>query len=189
MRAELLTHAGGNYGETCLIENSKMPAHMVAITQVRVHRIGNDMLCSALVRSEMELKSTTSRGPNSWTDSTVLNDNIMGTSLKELIWINEVKAVLQDIFLFKSHYEDQVNRVVRSLRQRTFAENEVVVKAGNPAEDFFLIEKRVLRVLKPDGSLIRTLGKWDYFGERGLLLKDKRSATCQVEKGEATWSV
>merc|ERR1711971_1172986 len=32
-----------------------------------------------------------------------------------------------------------------------------------------------------DGVKLRTLGRWDYFGERGLLLKDKRSATCQAE--------
>jgi len=122
MRAELLTHAGGNYGETCLIENSKMPAHMVAITQVRVHRIGYDMLCSALVRSEMELESPTTRDPNSWTNSAIRNDNIINTSLKELIRINEVKAVLQDILLFKSLYEAHVNRMVPPLRQQTFAE-------------------------------------------------------------------
>jgi cGMP-dependent protein kinase len=34
--------------------------------------------------------------------------------------------------------------------------------------------------VKKGDTVLRTLGRWDYFGERGLLLQEKRSATCQA---------
>ena len=35
-------------------------------------------------------------------------------------------------------------------------------------------------VVKKGDQVLRTLGRWDYFGERGLLLSELRSATCQA---------
>lgn len=142
---------GTCYGEHNLLENTDMPTFLVASTRVRVHRIGYDMLCSAL-----------------------------NAPLKDLIRVNEIKRVLQDIFLFKSLYEDQIDRTVKALQQKKYKDGEVVVQQGDPANNFYLIQSGVIRVMR-DGKTLRTLGKWDYFGERGLLLQEKRSATCQAE--------
>lgn len=142
---------GTCYGEENLIENAEMPTFLVAATRVRVHRIGYDMLSAAL-----------------------------SAPLKDAIRVNEIKTVLQDIFLFKSLYEEQINKVVKALSQRKYKDGEYVVQQGEDANHFYLIQSGVVRVTK-DGKTLRTLGKWDYFGERGLLLQEKRSASCQAE--------
>eukprot|EP00746_Dinoflagellata_sp_MGD_P085157 gnl/MRDRNA2_/MRDRNA2_33732_c0_seq1.p1 gnl/MRDRNA2_/MRDRNA2_33732_c0~~gnl/MRDRNA2_/MRDRNA2_33732_c0_seq1.p1 ORF type:complete len:943 (-),score=211.95 gnl/MRDRNA2_/MRDRNA2_33732_c0_seq1:16-2844(-) len=142
---------GTCYGEENLLENTDMPTFLVAATRVRVHRIGYDMLSNAL-----------------------------NAPLKDAIRVNEIKKVLQDIFLFKSLYEDQIDRTVKALQQRKYKDGEHVVQQGEPANHFYLIQSGVVRVMR-DGKTLRTLGKWDYFGERGLLLQEKRSATCQAE--------
>jgi len=86
---------------------------------------------------------------------------------------------LQDIFLFKNLREDQIDRTVRHFQTQRFAANEVVVRQDDLAKHFFLIQQGTICV-KKDDTVLRTLGRWDYFGERGLLLQERRSATCQA---------
>merc|ERR1719421_2401217 len=102
-----------------------------------------------------------------------------GEPLAEAVRCNEVKKVLQDIFLFKNLREEQIDRTVRQLQQQHFEANEVVVRQDDPARHFFLIQEGTICV-KKDDTVLRTLGRWDYFGERGLLLQERRSATCQA---------
>ena len=52
-----------------------------------------------------------------------------------------------------------------------------MVEQGEEANLFYLIQSGTIRVER-GGQVLRTLGKWDYFGERALLLSEKRSARC-----------
>eukprot|EP00438_Fugacium_kawagutii_P031330 Skav215354 [mRNA] locus=scaffold1391:452301:461026:- [translate_table: standard] len=49
------------------------------------------------------------------------------------------------------------------------------------ANHFYLIQSGAIGVSR-DGQRLRGLLKWDYFGERGLLLQENRSATCKAEE-------
>jgi len=143
--------SAGSYGSKNLVTNAPMEDCVVALGTVRLHRVGYDTLLKAL-----------------------------GEPLSELARLNEIKKVLQDIFLFKNLAADQLELTTRALVKQRYAANEVVVKQGDDASHFFLIQAGIITVLK-DGQKLRTLGRWDYFGERGLLLEEKRSATCQAE--------
>eukprot|EP00929_Paragymnodinium_shiwhaense_P089238 TRINITY_DN49423_c0_g1_i1.p1 TRINITY_DN49423_c0_g1~~TRINITY_DN49423_c0_g1_i1.p1 ORF type:complete len:1029 (+),score=279.16 TRINITY_DN49423_c0_g1_i1:145-3231(+) len=103
----------------------------------------------------------------------------LGDPLVEVSRLAKIKRALSDIFLFKYLDEEQLNLLVRNLEFYTFEPDEVIVREGDPARHFFLIMTGEIVILKGDLKL-RTLGAWDYFGERGLLLKESRSATCQA---------
>jgi len=143
--------SGMTHGGKALMENTKMVSNLVALNSVRLHRIGCQMICESL------------------------NEN-----LSEILRLNEVKRVLKDIFLFKNLNNEQIELTVRSLQPCTYQEGDVIVQQGEEATNFYLIITGTIRVFK-DGQEVRCLGRWDYLGERALLLHEKRSATCKAE--------
>lgn len=135
-----------------LLGGTSMTQFVVALTPVRVHRITYEAALATL-----------------------------GQPIVEIIRMNEIKMVLSDIFVFKNLREEQIDRVVGKLEQKHFKEGEVIVKQDDPAKHFYLIQSGTI-VVKKDDNVLRTLGRWDYFGERGLLLSERRSATCQASE-------
>lgn len=150
-QARTILSSGQTFGGGALLQNSVMKDSAITLTNVRLHRIGYDAVYEAL-----------------------------GEAPKDVIRLNEVKKVLSDIFLFKNLHEDQMERTVRSLERRDYAVGEYIVKQGDEACHFFLIQSGAITVTK-DKARIRSMGVWDYFGERALLLSERRSATCQAE--------
>lgn len=139
-------------GGAALLSNSTMEYGIVALSYARLHRIGHAMV-----------------------------EEVLGDSLAEAIRKNEIKTVLSDIFLFKNLTEQQIDLTVRSLERREYAAKEAIVQQGEEADKFYLIQTGSVDITK-DGSRLRSLGRWDYFGERGLLLQDRRSASCIAEE-------
>jgi len=109
-------------------------------------------------------------------------EEALGGTLSEVLRLNEIKKVLADVFLFKTLPEDQIEKMVHAMQRQRFEAGETIVQQGDNAHHFFLIQSGMVKVVK-DGSNVRSLGRWDFFGERGLLLQDKRSATCRAESG------
>jgi len=99
--------------------------------------------------------------------------------LNEVLRLNELKKVLGDIFLFKNLPDDHIDKAVRCLQRRQYTAGETIVEQGQEAHNFYLIHSGTIHVVK-DGQSVRSLGRWDYFGERGLLTQERRSATCQA---------
>jgi len=156
---QIVLTAGAAYGGAALLENQPMMDRVVALSAVRLHRVDHE---------------------------TVMD--VLGGSLKETIHMNEVKKVLGDVFLFKNLTEGQVEKLVRCLERRRYSKGDAIVRQGEEATDFYLIQSGTVRVLK-DGQQLRRLGRWDYFGERGLLLQERRSATCLAEEACVCFSL
>eukprot|EP00421_Protoceratium_reticulatum_P018552 CAMPEP_0168393496 /NCGR_PEP_ID=MMETSP0228-20121227/19048_1 /TAXON_ID=133427 /ORGANISM="Protoceratium reticulatum, Strain CCCM 535 (=CCMP 1889)" /LENGTH=932 /DNA_ID=CAMNT_0008406879 /DNA_START=71 /DNA_END=2869 /DNA_ORIENTATION=- len=144
--------SGMSYGGKHLLSDTAMDENVVALSQARLHRLGYDMVREAL-----------------------------NEPLGELIRLNELKTVLSDIFLFKNLPDEQVEHTVRRLERRQYAAGDTIVQQGEEAKNFYLIHSGSVQVLK-DAHQVRTLGRWDYFGERGLLTRERRSATCRAEE-------
>lgn len=149
--AKAILSSGQTCGGGAILQNAVMKEAAITLSNVRLHRIGYDALYEAL-----------------------------GEAPKDVIRLNEIKKVLSDIFLFKNLHEDQVERTVRALEKRQYPAGDYIVQQGDEACHFFLIQSGAITVTK-DNVRIRTMGVWDYFGERALLLSEKRSATCQAE--------
>jgi len=150
-KARRILTLGMGYGEHPeFAQGAEMSGYVVAVGKVRIHRLTHDAV-----------------------------SDVLGESLSELVRRNEIKVVLSNIFLFKNLRESQIDRTVRNLERRSYAAGEVIVEQDDLAQHFYLIQSGTVCVKKGD-NVLRTLGRWDYFGERGLLLHEKRSATCQA---------
>jgi len=148
---EVLT-TGMCYGASALVNDSVVEENLMAITSTKFHRISAGMVEEAL-----------------------------SSPLQEVMRLNEIKKVLSDIFLFKNLTNKQIERTVRALQRKDFQPGQNIVRQGEEASNFYLIQTGMIRVTK-DGAQLRSLGRWDYFGERALLLSEKRSATCTAEE-------
>lgn len=148
--ASSIIGSGMAHGSEALLTGALMRKAVVALSNVRLHRVGYEAIRAMLH-----------------------ND------LGEVIRLNEVRKVLGGIWLFKNLSDEQVEQVMRKLERRTFGPEHVIVRQGEEANHFYLIHSGTIQVSK-DRRKIRTIGQWDYFGERGLLLEERRSATCQA---------
>jgi CRP-like cAMP-binding protein len=106
---------GMAYGEHEIIECLPMRRYMLITKKSRLHRILKSQVVQAL-----------------------------GEPLAEAVRCNNVKKVLQDIFLFKNLKDEQIDRTVRHLETRHFNANEVIVCQDDPAKHFFLIQQGTL---------------------------------------------
>ena len=78
---------------------------------------------------------------------------------------------------FKGLSGQALERVATRLRTDRFADGEHVFQAGDPADRYFVVREGAATVTLPDGTVARTLGPGDGFGEIALLFGRPRTAT------------
>lgn len=143
---------GMTFGAAALVNNAPIQESLVASERTRVQRVTHDAVADAL-----------------------------GQSFAEVLRANEVQKALADIRLFKNLSDQQLKDMTKCFESCDFKSGEVIVRQGDEAGHFYLIRSGGVGVWK-DGARLRSLGRWDYFGERGLLLQERRSATCTAEE-------
>jgi CRP-like cAMP-binding protein len=83
---------------------------------------------------------------------------------------------LKSVPLFSELSDKELKNLAGSMRERTFAEGDVVTQEGEQGVGFFVIDEGEAQV-SVDGEARRTLGPGDHFGEIALLAKRPRTAT------------
>lgn len=80
-------------------------------------------------------------------------------------------AFLRRIHLFQDLKEEELEAIAANLQEETRAEGDVLFSKGEPAEQFFLIQRGAVRLTLPRRGRefeIAPLGDGDYFGEDAL---------------------
>ena len=67
-----------------------------------------------------------------------------------------------------------------ALEFRHFEPNQQIFNEGDKSYSLFLVQKGTVHITK-SGVLLRSVGKWGFFGERSVLLNEPRSATATAE--------
>jgi len=81
---------------------------------------------------------------------------------------------------FPGHDEPRVNQILAGAKLRQFAGNEVIIRQGDAADAFYILESGTVRVSRMKGAqeeFLADLGPGKYFGEIGLLQGVPRTAT------------
>jgi len=78
---------------------------------------------------------------------------------------------------FKGLSGQALERVASRLRTARFEDGEHVFQAGDPADRYYVVRDGAATVTLPDGTIARTLGPGDGFGEIALLFGRPRTAT------------
>lgn len=96
--------------------------------------------------------------------------------------------LLQNVPLFKSLHRDQLEKLARSFKDRTFPAGSAVTTEGQSGVGFFVIEDGSATVTV-QGEERRTLGAGDYFGELALIDDSPRSATIVADSDLRCWGL
>ncbi|CAO3699186.1 unnamed protein product [Rhizopus microsporus] len=95
------------------------------------------------------------------------------------------ESFLKGVPLFKSLEISEIHKIADSLVSVRYKHGDVVVKEGEPGNNFYLIEdgKAVVYRTAPDGTQqkVNEMKKGDYFGELALLNDKPRAATVVAE--------
>lgn len=87
---------------------------------------------------------------------------------------------LAKVPLFENMTSVERSSVADFLVEQTFEDGECLIREGEAADKFFIIEKGVAKATQTENGeqiVINTLGAGDYFGERALITNTPRSAT------------
>jgi len=95
------------------------------------------------------------------------------------------RASEEDAFaMFPGHDEPAVLQALSRATRRRFAAGTVIVREGDPADAFYLLEKGSVTVTRETGGVVQRLAglaQGDWFGEVGLLQNMPRNATVTAD--------
>jgi hypothetical protein len=94
-------------------------------------------------------------------------------------------TLLRTVSIFGGLPEAALERLARAATEERVRQGTVVVREGDPTDDFFVIASGTLEVISPGEAgggtrVVNTLTKGDYFGEIGLLERMPRTATVKA---------
>lgn len=102
--------------------------------------------------------------------------NAIGGDYNVVTQNNKAISLLKRIQLLKNLPSTQFQALLSMLKVQSFQDGMLIVEQNNPGDCFFLIKSGKVDVIK-DGTVIRSITKNDYFGERSLLFNNFRSAS------------
>lgn len=95
-------------------------------------------------------------------------------------------ALVRKPYIFRHLSNHHASLIANSFRMLSKRKGENIVEEGSLGSDFFVIESGecVVVVKGPPEKKIRNLGVGDYFGERGMLYDEPRTATVTCQSDE-----
>jgi len=88
--------------------------------------------------------------------------------------------VLSGFAFFKNIDDKHLDNVIQFFKLSKYDKGNIIIRKGDPGENFYIIVSGAVNVLNDAGIRITTLGKGDVFGEMSLICNEVVSATIQV---------
>jgi putative ABC transport system ATP-binding protein len=102
-------------------------------------------------------------------DGRIMSDVVLHDALR-------ICEFLRPIELFKSLTPRQLTDVAERMTKRHYAAGEMIIREGEPGEEFFLVSDGEVEVERADREIAR-LRSGDFFGEVALISGEPRNAT------------
>ena len=108
----------------------------------------------------------------------VLSRSLFRRALKAInkTKFEEFSTFLASVPVLSPLLSSERSQIAEALEEIAFKDQEVIMKQGDVGQDFWIVKKGEVIVLKNDEEVAR-LKKGDYFGERALLTQERRIAT------------
>ena len=102
-------------------------------------------------------------------DGRIMSDVVLHDALR-------ICEFLRPIDLFKTLTPRQLTDVAEEMTKRHYAAGEIIMREGEPGEEFMLISEGEVEVIRAEHEVAR-LGPGDFFGEVALISGEPRNAT------------
>jgi len=98
-------------------------------------------------------------------------------------------VLLKKVPIFRHLSHQQMDNLVKVLQLHNYKKGDDVITEGEIGGTFFLLDSGEVDVFM-EGKFKRSLGRFEHFGERALLLSERRGATVRVSSAQAAlWSI
>jgi putative ABC transport system ATP-binding protein len=110
--------------------------------------------------------------------------NMVDGSIKSDVVLHDALMIcefLRTIELFNHSTPHELTNIAEKMQRRRYARDEVIIREGDPGEEFFLIGQGDVQVWRGHNGAqqhVATLGAGNVFGERALMIDEPRNATC-----------
>lgn len=113
-------------------------------------------------------------------------EQCIGGSCEQTVLLNQALSVMKRVNVFRGLPEEKFRELIGALQLLEFPHSSVIVQQGAVSDSFFIINEGRVDVTK-DGLNVRSITKHDYFGERGMLFNDRRTATVVALGDVSCW--
>ena len=104
-----------------------------------------------------------------------------GSEIAEIIDRSKKIKIIKSIYLFSLFSESNLINILSQWETRYYEVDEPIIREGEDGNTLYMIAKGEVEIRKNE-KFIRTLGKYEYFGERSLLFSEVRSASVYATK-------
>ncbi|CAG9314860.1 PKG_12 [Blepharisma stoltei] len=110
----------------------------------------------------------------------------IGGQLNRVSSRNEILSIMRNVQLLKALPFKKLESLVNKVFVREFGDREVIFYENAPGDAFYIVKEGKVDIIK-NNAVIRTIGQHDYFGERSIILKEKRTATVKANGIVQVW--
>ena len=112
----------------------------------------------------------------------------IGGRIKSVKTQNEVIQVMKKVNIFRNLPLPKLQNLANVVKVKRFKQDSKVFEEGDVGESFYIVKDGHVEILR--GSIsIRVISKFDFFGERSIILDEKRTATVIARSKVSLWTL
>lgn len=112
----------------------------------------------------------------------------IGGKYEEVVKENAATNVLKKVYLFSTLENTKMKDLFGMIRIEKFSDSEIILREGMPCNNVYVVKRGKVDVFKA-GNLVKTITKHNYFGERGILLKENSMCTYVANGNVTLWGI
>jgi cGMP-dependent protein kinase 1 len=99
---------------------------------------------------------------------------------------NEAFRIMKQIQILRNLSDEQLHGLIALMKIERYQANDLVFEQNSIGDSFYIIKSGKVEI-SIDGHVVRTVTKYDYFGERSMIFDSKRTATVVAIEEVECW--
>ena len=112
----------------------------------------------------------------------------IGGKYDEVVKENAATNILKNVYLFRTLPINAMKQLFNVIQVQKFNDGDVIIRENEVGEAIYIVKRGKVDILH-QSEVIRTVTKYDYFGERAILLENYASATCVARGSVTLWLI